>query len=70
MPEERSVQPQKRTVCTSGVPMPAPRGSPAGPNQWFWGAPVVRPRMPAYVVPFTVLASTCAPSQAACQPLR
>lgn len=24
----------------SGVPMPAPRGSPAGPNQWFWGAPV------------------------------
>ena len=25
----------------SGVPMPAERGSPPGPNQWFWGAPVV-----------------------------
>mmetsp|Transcript_2466 Transcript_2466/g.7398 ORF Transcript_2466/g.7398 Transcript_2466/m.7398 type:complete len:281 (-) Transcript_2466:945-1787(-) len=47
------------SLMASGVPMPAPRGSPAGPNQWFWGAPVVRPRMPAYVVPFTVLASTC-----------
>ena len=23
----------------SGVPIPAPRGSPAGPNQWFCGAP-------------------------------
>jgi hypothetical protein len=23
----------------SGVPMPAALGSPAGPNQWFWGAP-------------------------------
>ena len=44
---------------TSGVPMPAPRGSPLGPNQWFCGAPVVRPRMPLYVVPFTVFASTC-----------
>lgn len=31
----------------SGVPIPAPRGSPAGPNQWFCGAPVVRARMPA-----------------------
>lgn len=26
----------------SGVPMPAPLGSPAGPNQWFWGAPATR----------------------------
>lgn len=25
----------------SGVPMPAARGSPAGPNQWFCGAPAV-----------------------------
>jgi len=33
-------------MSTSGVPMPAPRGSPEGPNQWFCGAPVVRPRMP------------------------
>lgn len=38
--------------------MPAPRGSPAGPNQWFCGAPVVRALMPAYVVPLTVCAST------------
>jgi hypothetical protein len=44
---------------TSGVPMPAPRGSPQGPNQWFCGAPVVRPRIPVYVVPFTLCASTC-----------
>lgn len=27
------------SLMASGVPMPAPRGSPAGPNQWFWGAP-------------------------------
>ncbi len=47
----------------SGVPMPAPRGSPAGPNQWFCGAPVVRARRPAYVVPLTVLPSTCARRQ-------
>ena len=40
----------------SGVPMPAARGSPAGPNQWFWGAPVVRARMPVYVVPLIVSA--------------
>mmetsp|Transcript_12241 Transcript_12241/g.24425 ORF Transcript_12241/g.24425 Transcript_12241/m.24425 type:complete len:221 (-) Transcript_12241:24-686(-) len=40
----------------SGLPIPAPRGSPAGPNQWFCGAPVVRARIPAYVVPLTVLA--------------
>jgi hypothetical protein len=26
----------------SGVPMPAPRGSPAGPNQWFCGAPATQ----------------------------
>lgn len=38
--------------------MPAPRGSPQGPNQWFCGAPVVRPRIPVYVVPFTLCAST------------
>ena len=25
----------------SGVPIPAARGSPQGPNQWFWGAAVV-----------------------------
>lgn len=25
----------------SGEPIPAPRGSPHGPNQWFYGAPVV-----------------------------
>ena len=49
---------QTRRIA-SGVPMPAARGSPAGPNQWFCGAPVVRARMPAYVVPFTVFASTC-----------
>ena len=38
-----------------GVPMPAPRGSPEGPNQWFYGAPVVRARKPAYVTPLTVM---------------
>ena len=43
----------------SGVPIPAERGSPAGPNQWFCGAPVVLALIPAYVVPFTVFASTC-----------
>mmetsp|Transcript_35616 Transcript_35616/g.79173 ORF Transcript_35616/g.79173 Transcript_35616/m.79173 type:complete len:216 (-) Transcript_35616:1090-1737(-) len=43
----------------SGVPIPAPLGSPAGPNQWFWGAPVVRALMPQYVVPLTELPSTC-----------
>lgn len=31
----------------SGVPIPAARGSPQGPNQWFCGAPVVRARIPA-----------------------
>lgn len=51
-------QDQTRRMA-SGVPMPAARGSPAGPNQWFCGAPVVRARIPAYVVPFTVFASTC-----------
>jgi hypothetical protein len=35
------------SLIASGVPIPAPRGSPAGPNQWFCGAPVVRARMPA-----------------------
>ncbi len=38
-------QDQTRRMA-SGVPMPAERGSPAGPNQWFCGAPVVRARMP------------------------
>lgn len=38
----------------SGVPIPAARGSPEGPNQWFYGAPVVLPFPPAYVVPLTV----------------
>ena len=33
-------------VIASGVPMAAARGSPQGPNQWFWGAPVVRARSP------------------------
>lgn len=55
-------QDQTRRMA-SGVPMPAARGSPAGPNQWFCGAPVVRARRPAYVVPFTVLARTCTASQ-------
>ncbi len=27
------------SLIASGVPMPAARGSPAGPNQWFCGAP-------------------------------
>lgn len=27
------------SLMASGVPMPAARGSPAGPNQWFCGAP-------------------------------
>mmetsp|Transcript_39987 Transcript_39987/g.78826 ORF Transcript_39987/g.78826 Transcript_39987/m.78826 type:complete len:200 (+) Transcript_39987:1230-1829(+) len=46
-------------VCriASRVPMPAARESPAGPNQWFWGAPVVRALSPAYVVPLTVFPS-------------
>lgn len=34
-------------LMASGVPMPAPRASPAGPNQWFCGAPVVRALRPA-----------------------
>jgi len=46
------------SLMASGVPMPAARGSPAGPNQWFCGAPVVRARSPAYVVPLTVWPST------------
>ena len=30
----------------SGVPIPAPLGSPDGPNQWFYGAPVVLALIP------------------------
>ena len=29
-----------------GVPIPAPLGSPLGPNQWFCGAPVVLAYIP------------------------
>ena len=36
-------------LMASGVPIPAPRVSPAGPNQWFWGAPVVRAKIRTYV---------------------
>ena len=56
-----SVRPRCHILCTTRKPKPspAPRGSPLGPNQWFCGAPVVRARMPTYVVPFTVWASTC-----------
>jgi hypothetical protein len=43
------------SLIDSAVPIPAPLGSPAGPNQWFYGAPVVLALKPAYVVPFTVL---------------
>ena len=33
---------QDQTILmASMVPIPAALGSPAGPNQWFWGAPVV-----------------------------
>uniref|UniRef100_A0A0A9CU93 Uncharacterized protein n=1 Tax=Arundo donax TaxID=35708 RepID=A0A0A9CU93_ARUDO len=46
------------SLMASGVPIPAPLGSPAGPNQWFCGAPVVLARIPAYVVPLTDLPST------------
>lgn len=42
----------------SFVPIPAPRGSPQGPNQWFWGAPVVLALRPAYVTPLTVCPKT------------
>ena len=50
---------QDHTICiASGDPIPHPLGSPAGPNQWFCGAPVVRARRPAYVVPFTDWAKT------------
>jgi hypothetical protein len=42
----------------TGVPIPVPRGSPQGPNQWFYGAPVVLARFPIYVTPLTVLART------------
>ena len=28
-------------LMASGEPIPAPLGSPPGPNQWFYGAPVV-----------------------------
>ena len=36
-----------QTNCmASFVPIPPARGSPAGPNQWFCGAPVVRARFP------------------------
>mmetsp|Transcript_24500 Transcript_24500/g.63877 ORF Transcript_24500/g.63877 Transcript_24500/m.63877 type:complete len:413 (-) Transcript_24500:583-1821(-) len=42
----------------SVVWMPPDRGSPAGPNQWLAGAPVVRPLRPTYVVPLTDRAST------------
>jgi hypothetical protein len=38
-----------------GVPIPAPRGSPLGPNQWLFGAPVVLALIPWKVVPFKVL---------------
>lgn len=53
---ERSIGPVSRMmqrgelhvrIIASGVPMPAARGSPDGPNQWFCGAPVVRARIPA-----------------------
>jgi hypothetical protein len=30
----------------SGLPIPALLGSPHGPNQWFYGAPVVLARIP------------------------
>lgn len=40
----------------SGVPIPVPLGSPHGPNQWFYGAPVVLAFIPAYVTPFIVFA--------------
>lgn len=42
----------------SFVPIPVPLGSPPGPNQWFYGAPVVLALDPQYVVPLTVLANT------------
>jgi len=42
----------------SGLPIPAPLGSPQGPNQWFYGAPVVLALFPAYVVPLTVFPRT------------
>ena len=32
----------------SGVPIPAPLGSPEGPNQWFYGAPVVLALIPLF----------------------
>ena len=41
-------------LIASGVPIPAPLGSPHGPNQWFYGAPVVLARIPVYVTPLTV----------------
>jgi hypothetical protein len=31
----------------TGDPIPVPLGSPQGPNQWFYGAPVVLARIPA-----------------------
>jgi len=37
---------QTRRIA-SGVPIPAQRGSFEGPNQWFYGAPVVLALMPA-----------------------
>jgi len=42
----------------SGLPIPAPLGSPHGPNQWFWGAPVHLALIPEYVVPLTVFPRT------------
>ena len=40
------------------VPIPAPLGSAVGPNQWFWGAPVVLPLIPEYVTPLLVWPKT------------
>ena len=34
----------------SGVPIPAPLGSPEGPNQWFYGAPVVLALIPLFFI--------------------
>ena len=43
------------TKIASFDPIPPALGSPHGPNQWFYGAPVVLPLDPAYVTPLTVL---------------